>query len=645
MGIFDALTTAVGGMRAQGFALQNISGNIANSQTTAFKRTDSSFEDLILGASARYQTSGNVVANSVSTNTVQGGVQSSSVGTNMAINGDGFFLVSKPSGFVDNRPTFTDGAMYTRRGDFQVDKNGYLVNGAGYYLMGLPVDSKSGNVTGSSPTLLQFANGFQPAQATTEIDYQANLASTPATAEYKTGVVGSELLNQSNFSANPVVNASSSAKIIGSGATLLADAAATVTGTATLPATMTSNGTFSINGNTITVTAGETQAALLTAIGGNISVDSASAGSVLTELGLSVGTTNATNLLSQNAVSSGQTLTFTVGSNATKTVTFGNGAGQVSTLAELTAALTGANLPAGASSVTIDATGNITVTASNTTDPITVGGTATASKFGIHTTTALPANGTVVASDVTSFLNESISGGAITTYDTAGNSVNVQMRWAKIDSAKLGAGHKDTWNLFYESNSSATGTQAAWKNAGVNYTFGSDGKLNPDVTQLTLSNMTVDGVSLGDVKLLHGAGGITQFADSSGNAQVNELQQNGYPAGELNSVSVTDKGRIAGTYSNGRTIDLASITLASFKGADGLKQLDGGAYQATADSGEPTLNASGKIIGSALGKLTLPSITACPQRVPAQTNRRPAQPALFIQPFTNEKIQAGTCVK
>ena len=47
MGIFDALTTAVGGLRAQSFALENISGNIANSQTTAFKRIDTSFLDLV----------------------------------------------------------------------------------------------------------------------------------------------------------------------------------------------------------------------------------------------------------------------------------------------------------------------------------------------------------------------------------------------------------------------------------------------------------------------------------------------------------------------------------------------------------------------------------------------------------------------
>ena len=47
MGIFGALTTAVTGLKAQSFALENISGNIANSQTTAFKRIDTSFLDLI----------------------------------------------------------------------------------------------------------------------------------------------------------------------------------------------------------------------------------------------------------------------------------------------------------------------------------------------------------------------------------------------------------------------------------------------------------------------------------------------------------------------------------------------------------------------------------------------------------------------
>ena len=95
MGIFGALTTAVGGLRANSYALENVSGNIANSQTTAFKRVDTSFLDLIPQTSATAQLAGGVTTQSRSTNSVQGDVQTASVATFMAINGNGFFAVQK----------------------------------------------------------------------------------------------------------------------------------------------------------------------------------------------------------------------------------------------------------------------------------------------------------------------------------------------------------------------------------------------------------------------------------------------------------------------------------------------------------------------------------------------------------------------
>ena len=49
--------------------------------------------------------------------------------------------------------------------------------------------------------------------------------------------------------------------------------------------------------------------------------------------------------------------------------------------------------------------------------------------------------------------------------------MNLQFRWAKTDSASLGAGHTDTWNLFYQVNPNATGTQVAWQNVNTNFTF------------------------------------------------------------------------------------------------------------------------------------------------------------------------------
>jgi flagellar hook protein FlgE len=204
----------------------------------------------------------------------------------------------------------------------------------------------------------------------------------------------------------------------------------------------------------------------------------------------------------------------------------------------------------------------------------------------------------VIANDVTAFLDQSIGGGAVTAYDVSGSPVNIQLRWAKVDSADYGG--TDVWNLFYQTDAAATGTAAAWRNVGVSYTFGANGQMNPLVSQVTLNNAMVNGVSLGDIQLVHGSGGITQFSDPNGIAQVNRLSQNGFPAGSLETVSVSEKGRVVGTYTNGRTIDLADITLASFYGANSLKRLDGGAFEGTDESGPAILGAPGKIIGGSL---------------------------------------------
>src|SRR5882757_9976223 len=118
MGLFGALTTAVTGMRAQAYALENVSGNIANSQTTAYKRIDTGFWDMIPDSDPNHQVAGNVSGYSRATNTVQGDIQSASVPTFMAINGEGFFVVQKPDNFTDNRPQFSGVDMYSRRGDF-----------------------------------------------------------------------------------------------------------------------------------------------------------------------------------------------------------------------------------------------------------------------------------------------------------------------------------------------------------------------------------------------------------------------------------------------------------------------------------------------------------------------------------------------
>jgi flagellar hook protein FlgE len=613
MGIFDALTTAVAGLQAQSFALQNISGNIANSQTTGYKETDTSFEDMVSAAAQNQQTTDGVVANSVATNTVQGSIQSTSVATDMAINGSGYFVVAQPNGTSGNQPTFSGVQYYTRAGDFQMNQNGYLVNGAGYYLMGIPVNPSTGTPTGSSPQVLQFNSDFVPAQETTAIQYQANLPSTPS----------SGMLNAADFEANPLAGAPVAASIIGTGAKLSPDALAVGTGAqgsltnattlaslgitngqtitvndGTHTTTYTSNGTDTvgnliagINGGAATVTASLNASGDLVLTGNNYTSSITVGGTAASTIGFGAGQNSfsPTNLLTQSAVSSGQTMTVTVGAGVAQTITFGTGAGQVATLAQLQTAIQGLT---GVNGSVDTANGDVTLSAINPTVNLAVGGTASATKFGIQSSIALPANGTVIANDVSTFNSQSVDGGSITTYDSEGNAVDVQFRWAQTAA--------NTWQLFYQSNSSATGTQAAWQNVGTTFTFNSNGEMSPQVPSLTLQNLTVNGDSLGNVQMNFGTNGLTQFANTSGTTQVSTLQQNGFAAGQLQSVAVDSQNQVTGVFSNGQTIPLADITLAAFNGPDALQALNGQAFAATADSGAPIYGATGKVAGSSL---------------------------------------------
>lgn len=640
MGIFDALTTAVTGLQAQSFALQNISGNIANSQTTGFKETDTAFQDLVTAASANAQTSGSVLASSVATNNVQGAIQSESVSTDMAINGDGYFIVAQPTSVSGNQPVFNGVSLYTRRGDFKENQAGFLVNGAGYYLMGVPIDRSTGNPVGSVPQVLQFGNNEIPAQVTTAIQYQANLPSFPQTTNANASVAGSELINPADFTSNPLLLPST---IKGTGATLLPDAPAVDTGTTDISGLPTggSTGSLVLNGTPISIANTDSATTVLQKINAqtgttgitaslnasnnlvltsaNATTDISTAGStpaIVTEL-LGAGNTgaNATNLINQGAVTSGQTLTITVGtSNPTLTVTFGTNPGDVETLAQLNTKL--ASLVGGKASVNT-ANGDLTISANNLTDQVTVAGSANAAVFGVTTLTASPPTvGPVIGNDVSHFLNESISGGSITAYDSLGNPVNVQLRWAKVDSAASGG--TDTWELFYQTDPNATGTQPAWINAGTRFQFNSTGQMNPPVSNLTINNLTVKGDTIGNVQFSFGAGGITQFADASGAVNINQLQQNGSAAGKLTGISVDSQNRVIGSFSNGQTEPLAQVTLATFNGQNFLQSLNGGAFAATVDSGPAILSASGKIVGSSLEGSNVDIATQFSQLIVAQ---------------------------
>ncbi|MBX9711218.1 MAG: flagellar hook-basal body complex protein, partial [Xanthobacteraceae bacterium] len=428
MGIFGALTTSVAGLRAQSYALENISGNIANSQTTAFKRIDTSFEDLIPDTGNTTQLAGSVTANSRETNSVQGDVQAASVATYMAINGDGFFAVQKPGSFTDNQPVFDGVDRYTRRGDFTLDKSGYLVNGAGYYLEGLPIDPTTGNVTGSVPQVLKFGNDFLPSQPTTAVTYRANLASYPLTTKHDTSVPGSELLNVADFTSNP--------SILGTPATPFVDA--TKLGVAqnsklTAVTSIDNNTTLSGLANTNSLSTNFNAGDIITVNGTQINFTIAG------------GTDDATHIPIDGTISSLLAKIDAAAGNTTNPSSVIGGA---------------VNLHTGVGS-------NLTITSSNASAWGALGfaGTVQVNRTGGGTT----GSGKVVGSDLQSFIDESVSGGAVTAYDVSGSPVSLQFRWAKMDSSTLGSGHTDKWNLFYQTDANATGGATAWANPAVSF--------------------------------------------------------------------------------------------------------------------------------------------------------------------------------
>jgi flagellar hook protein FlgE len=575
MGIFDALNTAVGGLQSQSFALQNISGNIANASTTGYKGIDTSFEDLIPdSASPSRQVAGGVTAYAQATITTQGTVSTTTVGTNMAINGDGFFNVQKSTGTVDNVPTFSGVTDYTRRGDFQVNANGNLVNGAGYFLMGVAVDPKTGNPLGNVPQVLQFQNNFIPAQTTTSINYAANLPSTPTTATSATSVAGTINalggLNPHDFSVNPMPTTTPATPagdntITGTAANNQLATPAPITTSTKLKGTAPSDSltTSFVSGDTITV---DTKPI---AFYDSSAVPPTSAGAVPGTTYLDLATTTVGNLLTTIDTLTGNPVA------------------------------TASSITGGAITLHTGPTTNLSVSSSNSTAFAALGFSGTVTQ---NLTPALTAGtGTVIANDQQTFLNESISGGALTAYDSTGTAVNLQLRWAKTDSAALGGTHTNTWSLFYQANPNASGTGVAWVNAGTNFTFGPAGALvSPSTPSITIPNVTVGNQSLGNLAFSVGSGALTQYASTGGTATINAVTQNGYAAGQLQSVAINNNGIVVGTFSNGQNLDLASVSLSHFNGTNYLKALDGGAYAVTEQSGPAILGASGTISGSSL---------------------------------------------
>ncbi|MGD1015729.1 MAG: flagellar hook protein FlgE [Roseiarcus sp.] len=118
--------TAVSGMLSDTNWLSTISQNVSNANTTGYKNVETEFSTLVDQAGGAADSLAGVATSIRALNSLQGSVVGTSTTTDLAIQGDGYFVVSDSSG-----------ALYlTRNGSFVPDAEGNLVNSAGYYLMG-----------------------------------------------------------------------------------------------------------------------------------------------------------------------------------------------------------------------------------------------------------------------------------------------------------------------------------------------------------------------------------------------------------------------------------------------------------------------------------------------------------------------------
>jgi len=156
------------GLNAASKNLEVIGNNVANASTVGFKQSQAVFADVYarsLGGGSGSQIGIGTKMTQVAQQFTQGNISSSNNPLDISINGDGFFRMEN-NGVVS----------YTRNGQFQMDKAGYIVNASGARLTGYPVDT-NGQISGGQPTEININTADLAPQATTSAELVINLDS------------------------------------------------------------------------------------------------------------------------------------------------------------------------------------------------------------------------------------------------------------------------------------------------------------------------------------------------------------------------------------------------------------------------------------------------------------------------------------
>ena len=175
----NALYTAIGGLTNNSTSLNIAGNNIANISTTAFKSSTATFGDIINQSllTGRGQIGGGSAITGINTEFNTGALIGTGNPLDMAIGGNGFFIVGAAGG-----------TAYTRAGNFSLDNNGYLTNSQGAQLQGYMADS-SGRLSSTLSSLKMDSNSLSAAN-TTAVSIGTDGTITAASANGQTKVIG-----------------------------------------------------------------------------------------------------------------------------------------------------------------------------------------------------------------------------------------------------------------------------------------------------------------------------------------------------------------------------------------------------------------------------------------------------------------------
>jgi len=651
-----SLWSGVSGLQASQNFMDVVGNNVANVNTVGYKATRINFSDVLaqtlsgatgpqgaLGGMNPIQIGLGTQVASTTRNFSQGSLKTTNITTNLAIQGNGFFIVSP-----DNGNTY----YYTRGGDFTFDANGNLVTPTGNIVQGWLADNTTHIInTASTITGINIPQNMTvPAGVTKNVSIAGNLNGgqtiqtselTPITPtlENFTGEINMNSIYNSNGNIIGVGQTTSIANVANSGNEVagLYDINGNQIG---------SNWTVLVNNNPITLTGNpETLSDLANDLNSALSSYNVSVSVLNNKIQITNNTSNSVNLppigssdpvlnsilsnLSEKNIPGNSTITslpffskpgdavamsFDGGANY-NTYIYGSGtqidgitndkgitSGSVryfQTVDDLVKIIsddingtTSGGTTINNATVSLNSSGEIQITPNPTESHLSYIGPVYSNNSNLATILGT-LSGQVQPTGSTSqpFMADTYST-SIAVYDSLGNKHDITFNFAKINYNPSTNQTKWQWYATAPSSGSSIPTLT---NASGQITFDSTGKLVGLTPPLAItanwnngSSQQVINLHFGDLNTFDG---LTQFSLPS---QTSSLTQDGYAGGSLQNIIVNQNGVISGMFSNGKSYALGQVALATFSNNNGLLSRGNSLFEATANSGTPIVTTAGK---------------------------------------------------